>query len=307
VLYKLKMNANETGLAAFVRTTYPQWVSEHTTPSTGYEELRAKGITLLHRDMPLLVLFSLLRGIIEGKPPSREVNFQFSMPPLFADQLVWVAPIRTKPRRTYDEFGLQFTPEGTHTPYLIRKLFNSRQQAGRFRKVLRSIGASSGLFESVTIRAFGRGETAPFELDVVLDGKALSLQNVGYGVSQSLPVIVEILAREKDHWFAIQQPEVHLHPKAQAALGDLFFDVCLREDKRFLIETHSDFTIDRFRLNYRRKRGRKPKAQVLFFERKAKRNCVTPIPIGKDGEFPADQPRAYRGFFIKEEMRLLSL
>lgn len=82
-----------------------------------------------------------------------------------------------------------------------------------------------------------------------------------------------------------------------------------QEDKRFLIETHSDFTIDRFRLNYRRRRSNRkfPQSQVLFFERKDKHNVVTPLPIGRKGEMPADQPEGYRGFFVREEMQLLGL
>ncbi|MDP6688819.1 MAG: AAA family ATPase [Alphaproteobacteria bacterium] len=84
---------------------------------------------------------------------------------------------------------------------------------------------------------------------------SVNIRNVGYGVSQSLPVIVEILSRSFGSRFAIQQPEVHLHPKAQAALGDLFYQLALVEEKRFIVETHSDFTIDRFMLNYRKKRN----------------------------------------------------
>jgi predicted ATPase len=143
-------------------------------------------------------------------------------------------------------------------------------------------------------------------VDAVLDGTPLNLINVGYGVSQSLPVFVEIVSRPKGSWFAIQQPEVHLHPRAQAALGDAIFDMAVTDVKRFLIETHSDFTIDRFRLNYRRK-TRKPSSQILFFERQNKQNTVTPLAISAKGELPVDQPDGYRKFFIKEQMDLLGL
>jgi predicted ATPase len=166
---------------------------------------------------------------------------------------------------------------------------------------------ASGLFQDVRIKNYGRGATAPFEVDIVLDGKALNLSTVGYGVSQSLPVLVELLARGRGTWFAIQQPEVHLHPRAQAALGDVFFEMAAREDKVFLVETHSDFTIDRFRMNYRSARSDKPDSQVLFFERRDKHNVVTPLAIDKSGDLPTDQPQGYRDFFVKEEMRLLGI
>ena len=147
---------------------------------------------------------------------------------------------------------------------------------------------------------------SPFEVNALLDDRALSLSWLGYGVSQSLPILVEMLDRPRGTLFAIQQPEVHLHPRAQASLGDVFFEMATHDKKKFLIETHSDFTIDRFRLNYRRE-GPTPTGQVLFFETRDKRNTVTPIPIGDDGELPADQPPGYREFFMNEQVRLLGL
>jgi hypothetical protein len=221
--------------------------------------------------------------------------------------LTWLAPIRTKPRRTYDELALGFSPEGQHTPYLIRKMLQSKSEAARFKKFIDNIGEASGLFQEVRIRNFGRGATARFELDIVLDDKALNVLNVGYGVSQSLPVIVELLARSHGTSFAVQQPEVHLHPRAQAALGDLLFEMAAVEHKRFLVETHSDFTIDRFRMNYKSKRNNKPDSQILFFERRDRHNIVTPVEIGMTGELAADQPDSYRHFFLREQMNLLGI
>lgn len=172
---------------------------------------------------------------------------------------------------------------------------------------MRKVGKASGLFESIEIKQFGTPEeaTAPFEVDAVLDNKALNLNAVGYGVSQSLPIFVELIARPASSWLAIQQPEVHLHPRAQAALGDVFFEMAARDHKNFVIETHSDFTIDR--LNYMRKQSKSPASQILFFEHRNKRNTVTPLKIGDHGELPLQQPQSYRKFFVKEQMNLLGI
>jgi predicted ATPase len=176
---------------------------------------------------------------------------------------------------------------------------------------MNAVGKSSGLFQGVDIKLHGNSSDAPFEVDVVLDNKALNLLWVGYGVSQSLPIFVELLDRPRDSWFAIQQPEVHLHPRAQASLGDVFFEMALKDRKKFVIETHSDFTIDRFRLNYRKKRSKRerakmPESQVLFFSRRDATNTVSPIVISHDGDF-TDPPEGYRSFFVKEELNVLGL
>jgi predicted ATPase len=187
----------------------------------------------------------------------------------------------------------------------------SAGEAKRFHSFIDRIGKSSGLFEKIDLKYFGSqtDPTSPFEVDAYLHDRAISVGWLGYGLSQSLPVLVEILDRPKHSWFAIQQPEVHLHPRAQAGLGDAFFEMAALDNKRFLIETHSDFTIDRFRLNYRQKRGKGsfvPSSQVLFFERSGGKNRATSIPVDSDGNMSSNQPDSYRDFFIKEQVSLLS-
>lgn len=226
---------------------------------------------------------------------------------LFDDRLVWLDPIRTKPRRTYDEPRRGYSPAGDHTPYLIRRVLSSnREHNKRILQAVRNIGQASGLFKTVATQHFGRSVANPFQLQIVLDRKSFNVTNVGYGVSQALPVLLEVICRTQGSWFAIQQPEVHLHPRAQAALGDFIFDFACTEDKKFLIETHSDFMIDRYRARLRSSKA-KPSSQVLFFERKNGKNSVTVLPISDKGELPIDQPRSYREFFIKEQMNMLEL
>ncbi len=134
----------------------------------------------------------------------------------------------------------------------------------------------------------------------------MKLPNVGYVVSHSLTLIVEILS-SKSHTFSIQQPEVHLHPKAQAAFGSFLFNATLKDKNSFLIETHSDFTINRFRYCLSKKTDTKIDSQVLFFERKKDANSIVGIEIEKNGSFKNGVPNSYREFFIDEELKLLEL
>ncbi len=235
-------------------------------------------------------------------------EFMFPVP-LVGHNLAWLAPIRTKPKRTYDGYGSAFSPEGEHTPYLLRKKLSTiTDRAEPFRAALEAFGKESGLFKTVDIHKLGDDAAAPFELLVrLLPACALRINNVGYGVSQVLPLVVEMLARGKQSWFAIQQPEVHLHPRAQAALGDVIFQMAEAEGKRFFVETHSDFTIDRFRMNFKRTSPHKTSAQILFFQRSRTGNTINVLPLRENGEYPDDQPEAFRQFFLKEQMNLLGL
>jgi predicted ATPase len=235
-----------------------------------------------------------------------ENSLKVLVPSAFSKKIVSLAPIRTKPRRTYDEPQTGYSPEGEHTPYVIRKRLHNKSQAVAFKDFLERAGESSGLFKSIRVREFGRGAVAPFELDVVLGDKALGIDNVGYGVSQALPVMVEMFIRPRDTAFSIQQPEVHLHPRAQAMVGDFVAEMARLDEKSFYIETHSDFTIDRFCLNLKKNGGGDIKGQVLYFERTRDGNKVTPIEIGKSGEFISDVPTSYREFFLQEQLDILS-
>jgi hypothetical protein len=66
----------------------------------------------------------------------------------------------------------------------------------------------------------------------------VSIADVGFGVSQVMPVVVALFAAEPGQAVYIEQPEIHLHPKAQIALAGLLVDAANR-DVQVIVETHS--------------------------------------------------------------------
>lgn len=302
IRYKYRKVDRNISASEFANTKFNTWIDSYKKDSTGYKIIKRPKFFL--RPAPPIFIISYIEDLIRpGENDYERVQFEITS---FLHDIAWLAPIRSKPRKTYDEFSLEFSPEGDHTPYLIKKKLDSKNDSGKFVNFINKVGKNSGLFKGIEIKNYGRGATTPFELDVVLGKHPLSVSSVGYGVSQSLPVIVEIFSRARNSWFAIQQPEVHLHPKAQAALGEAFFDMATTENKKFIVETHSDYAIDRFRILLR-KSNRKIKSQVLFFEKSDSGNRITPISINDQGELDSNQPESYRDFFMKEEMELLRL
>ena len=73
-----------------------------------------------------------------------------------------------------------------------------------------------------------------------------SLYQKGTGVSQILPVIVLSLLSEPDSVVLIEQPELHLHPALQQKLGNFFVQLA-KTDRKFIIETHSEYLVTRLR------------------------------------------------------------
>lgn len=289
-------------------TLLDRWKDYHKSPANEEWQVFKLPDEMPRTGIPIFILLAMAANDFK-----QDEQMAFQMPPM-PPELIWIAPIRTAPRRTYDEPFRSYSSEGSHTPYVIRRMLKSKDGAKKFHQFMEEVGRESGLFEKIEIHVYGdkASDRSPFEVDAYLDDKALNVRWMGYGVSQSLPIFVELLDRKKGRWFGIQQPEVHLHPRAQACLGDVFFQMAYLDSKKFIVETHSDYTIDRFRMNYRGKRSAKerakmPRSQIMFFERRDGRNTITPLAIDDNGELPSDQPESYRNFFIKEQMRLLEI
>jgi predicted ATPase len=88
-----------------------------------------------------------------------------------------------------------------------------------------------------------------YGLKVKMDGSNMShdLTHVGVGVSQVLPIVVMCLLANRDTTIVLEQPELHLNPKVQTRLADFFLSMALLH-KQCLIETHSEYLINRLRL-----------------------------------------------------------
>ncbi len=249
----------------------------------------------------------------------REIGFHYAGERPYAS-----APVRFKPRRTYDPAPLKpEDPEGNDLPMYLASLSHPDQKRwdrlrwSRLKKALEDFGKDAGLFDEIHIRHLGKRDSEPFQVQVRKSGDRAkspkgprrNLIDVGYGVSQVLPVISKLLQEEENAppMFLLQQPEVHLHPSAQAALGSLFCQVAGSE-RQLIVETHSDHLLDRVRMDVRDGASElKPEdVSILFFERNDLDVSIHSIRLDKLGNI-LDKPDNYRSFFMKETRRSLGL
>jgi hypothetical protein len=135
-------------------------------------------------------------------------------------------------------------------------------------------------------------------------GTAVSHRDVGIGVSQVLPVLVAAFGGQREMW-AIEQPEIHLHPALQAELADVFIGSALGERKNtFILETHSEHLILRALRRIRETaEGKLPSGltpirpedvAVLYVEPTAQGAKVSHLRVDEAGEFIDRWPH---GFF----------
>lgn len=223
------------------------------------------------------------------------------------------APVRSRPRRTYDPIRPIRDPEGEYIPtYLASEFHRNRESWTSLKAELEEFGQASGLFDEMTVKPLGKTEGTPFQLQVRrfakrARGPERNLIDVGYGVSQALPVLTELLREEAPAMFLLQQPEVHLHPKAQAALGSLFCDLAAT-GRQIVVETHSDYIIDRVRMDLRdQKSPLKPDdVSILYFEPGDLAVNIHSIRLDKMGNV-VDAPDGYGQFFMEELRRSVGI
>ena len=223
------------------------------------------------------------------------------------------APVRSMPRRTYDPAPAETDPEGQYVPMYLATIYYEEPNEWEQLKVrLEGFGRSAGLFDEISIRPLGNRNSEPFQIQIrkftgKRKGPRRNLIDVGYGVSQALPLITELLRKDRPPMFLLQQPEVHLHPSAQAALGSLFCQIA-QPSRQLVVETHSDHLLDRIRMDIRDRTTEltPDDVSILFFERDGLDVCIHSLRLDKKGNV-LDAPDTYRRFFLEEMVRSIGL
>ena len=120
-------------------------------------------------------------------------------------------------------------------------------------------------------------------------------------------MLTELLRVDPPSIFLLQQPEVHLHPSAQASLGNLFCDIS-GANRQLVVETHSDYILDRVRMIIRDKESSlKPEdVSILYFEPGDLDVKIHSIRLDEYGNV-LDAPIGYRKFFMEETSRSIGI
>lgn len=219
------------------------------------------------------------------------------------------APIRSKPQRTYNPLKENISPEGDDIPIALSNMFRTDKNAwNELKERLIEFGRSSGLFTDIHVKGFGKSVGDPFQLQIKVRGPRANMMNVGYGVNQLLPILVRLLTVPRRMTtlmtFLMQQPEVHLHPKCQAELSSLLISLVKRQGHSFVIETHSDYMVNRARVEIMRKRISPEDVSLIYLEPTGNHVKVHNITFDEQANL-LDAPPGYREFFLKESDKLL--
>ena len=213
-----------------------------------------------------------------------------------------MGPYRRSPERWYIFTGT--TPEdvGYRGDFLPDLLFRRPELVEKANQWLDRLDIGYAL----RVRRIGQWGSDLFEMRLVDRRREeevdVALSDVGFGISQILPFIVQTLASSRQV-ISIEQPEVHLHPKLQADLGNLLM-TAIREpyEHQFLVETHSEHLILRLQRLVREGKLGPDDISVVFVSRGAGGSSARRLRLDSEGRFLDEWP----GGFFAERLRELT-
>jgi len=206
------------------------------------------------------------QAIVQNRPPRQIFEAVGYLDNFFATSLKYLGPLRDAPKPLYPlapaadpyDVGLR----GEHTAFILELHKNKKIRyipSSHFKEptvnrntVVRTLETAvidwlQYLGVASSVKSCDQGKLG-HELKVTLANSEVShdLTHVGVGVSQVLPILVICLLADTDSTLVFEQPELHLHPKVQTLLGDFFLSMALC-NKQCIVETHSEYFIDRLR------------------------------------------------------------
>lgn len=212
-----------------------------------------------------------------------------------------LGPFRKPPERWYIFSGSTPKDVGHKGDQLPNFLFRKHKLVERTNLWLKKLDVGY----QIKIDSIGNKLKDLFEINLI-DTKRnnpveVSLTDVGFGISQLLPFIVQSLS-STDKIISIEQPEVHIHPRLQADLGDLLAETIKSPcNNQFIIETHSEHLVLRLQKLVSLKELSPTDVSILYVSRGANGSKVQQLQLDEEGDFIDDWP----GGFFPERLREL--
>lgn len=221
----------------------------------------------------------------------------------YDDNLNFVSSFRLYPERTYYEtskFDLKVGKFGENYEDQIIAWETTKDE--RFKKLC-EILKELGLLYDIKSKRLAGGR---YEILVKnkKNGIWASITDVGFGISQFLPIIVADLQLRKNSTLFIAQPEIHLHPKVQAQFADYIVNRIKNDNKNYIIETHSEYFINRLRLAICEEKILEDDISVIYIENQDLNTKNYKLQLKKDGQIK-NAPESFFDTYMLDTMNIV--
>lgn len=198
---------------------------------------------------------------------------------------LYLGPFRQNPQRRYPTRGGGPTEVGALGEATVTMLANEMVQS-RSRTHIKQVTqwlAHLKLAKSLDVTRVGTSDL--FDVTMTLeDGKKFPLVDLGYGLSQILPVLTQCSFAPRNSTLLFEQPEIHLHSIVARPLSEVFVETAREKNVHIVIETHSPDLVKGFMVL--RRQGKLPARDLIIYRvvREGGESVVTPIEIADDHE-----------------------
>jgi predicted ATPase len=163
-------------------------------------------------------------------------------------QVEYIGPFRGTPKRLYNiqdaEFEVNFSKLLTDRDLIVK--YRTDEDGIRYATLAEAVNFwAEEIFGISSVRISTQQDGIMGSIEVKIDNEFRSINNVGFGVSQILPIIIRILCIPKDVLAIIDEPEIHLHPGLQTKIAK-FLCQMKKIHNQILVETHSEYMINYF-------------------------------------------------------------
>jgi predicted ATPase len=237
-----------------------------------------KGLIL--DDLPLFKSKENQKGTIKLKQIFDLISKVFSK---YDENINFISSFRLHPERTYlEQTKSKLKVNNYGDGYLDQIIYWEAKDKNKFKQLISSLKNLS-LLESIKSK---RLEGGRYEISVQIKkaGIDTSLSDVGFGISQFLPIIVADLQLPKSSTLFIAQPEIHLHPSVQSSFADYLTGQINTNSKNYVIETHSEYLLNRVRLAVVTGTLNEKDVEVLFIDNDSTNHKIHKLKFTKDGQ-----------------------
>ncbi|GEM_PF-3615914 len=129
--------------------------------------------------------------------------------------------------------------------------------------------------------------------------KMRNLADMGFGISQLIPIILVCATVQEGEIISIEEPETNLHPKFQSRLAEMFFETS-QKGVQVMLETHSEYLMRNLQYLIAKQKLTHEDVKIYYFNKidTAENNeLIQRIPIGENGDIEEDYEKYWKGFY----------
>jgi predicted ATPase len=198
----------------------------------------------------------------------------------------YLGPFRQSPRRSYPTRGASPNQVGSEGESTIPLLANEAVQS-KSRPHINQIAEWLEMMKLGAKIDVSRVATSDlFDVSVQLpDGTDFPIADLGFGLSQVLPVLTQLSFAPNGSTLLFEQPELHLHPLAQRPLASVFIDAIHKRDIHIVAETHSPQMITQFHREVRDNKLSPDEIALYRVTRRGGKSHIERMYMDGEGEF----------------------